>query len=204
MHVVLGNHDFGLRSADPAAAFGRAGVHYDPEPSALDLDGIRLVFGHSAVRGRTPGRIDPAQRAALASLAGGAAGPAWLAMHHYPQPLPFRTTKPAGLRSGDADPLFDALHEANPNTMISTGHSHRHRLHRRRGLLVAETGSTKDYPGTWTGYSVYEGAIRQVVRRIAEPSVLAWTERTRSTALGVWGPYAAGRRRDRCFTEVWC
>jgi hypothetical protein len=155
------------------------------------------------VPGRTPGRIDAHQRAWLARLVGGAAGPAWLAMHHYPQPLPFRTTKPAGLRSQDADPLFEALRQANPNTMVTTGHSHRHRLHRRRGVLVAETGSTKDYPGTWTGYSVYERAIRQVVRRIAEPSVLAWTERTRSTALGVWGPYAAGRLEDRCFTELW-
>jgi hypothetical protein len=69
--------------------------------------------------------------------------------------------------------------------------------------VVTEVASTKDHPGVWAGYAVYEGGIIQVVRRILHPDAMGWTELTRRAAGGAWGPYASGRLSDRCFTHVW-
>ena len=92
---------------------------------------------------------------------------------------------------------------ANPATLIIAGHTHRNRRYPVGGLTVAEVGSTKDYPGQWAGYSVYEGGIRQVVFRVAEPSAIAWTESTRRVLGGIWGWWSPGRLSDRCWTLEW-
>ena len=64
-------------------------------------------------------------------------------------------------------------------------------------------GSTKDYPGQWAGYSVYEGGIRQAVFRVATDAAIAWTEMTRRAMAGVWGWWSPGRLADRCWTLEW-
>jgi hypothetical protein len=87
--------------------------------------------------------------------------------------------------------------------MMSSGHTHRHRRHHHGPIVVTETGSTKDYPGTWTGYAVHEGGIRQVTRRVTEPDAIAWTEHTRWAMAGWWGEWSPGPRSHRCFTHVW-
>lgn len=71
------------------------------------------------------------------------------------------------------------------------------------GVTVAEVGSTKDYPGQWAGYSVYEGGIRQVVRRVERPDAIAWTEMTARAIGGVWKWWSPGRMEDRCWTIRW-
>jgi len=55
----------------------------------------------------------------------------------------------------------------------------------------------------WAGYAVHEGGLRQVVRRVAEPSCLAWSEPNRRSLLGLWGPWASGFLRWRCFSHTW-
>ena len=77
---------------------------------------------------------------------------------------------------------------ANPATLVTTGHTHRHRRRRHGPVVVTEVGSVKDHPGTWAGYLVYEGGIVQTVRRIMDPTALAWTERTRDLGLRRMGP----------------
>ena len=54
--------------------------------------------------------------------------------------------------------------------------------------MVTEVGSVKDHPGTWAGYLVYEGGIVQTVRRIMDPTALAWTERDAGVGHGCVGP----------------
>jgi hypothetical protein len=70
-------------------------------------------------------------------------------------------------------------------------------------VVVTEVGSTKDHPGTWAGYAVHDGGIRQVVRRVAAPEAIRWTEATRRSYLGVWGPWSTWARSARCFTHPW-
>jgi hypothetical protein len=70
-------------------------------------------------------------------------------------------------------------------------------------VLVTEVGSVKDHPGTWAGYVVHEGGIRQVVRRVMAPDVLGWTEATKRALFGVWGRWSPGSLDDRCISHPW-
>jgi hypothetical protein len=102
-----------------------------------------------------------------------------------------------------ANPILRRLRQANPKLVGTSGHTHRHRRRDVAGVPWFETGSPKDYPGTWTGYVVYEGGIRQVTRRITAPDCIGWTEGTRGAALGAWGRWSPGTLEDRCFTIPW-
>ena len=46
-------------------------------------------------------------------------------------------------------------------------------------------------------------AALQVVRKVSDPSVLPFIERTRHGAAGIWGHYSPGRLDARCFTLTW-
>ena len=45
--------------------------------------------------------------------------------------------------------------------------------------------------------------IRQVVRRVAAPDLLRWTDHSARAAGGAWGVWAPGRLGDRCFSHTW-
>jgi hypothetical protein len=167
------------------------------------LPGIRLVLGHSARPGRHGGILTASDAAGLARLAREAAGPAVLALHHPPRRWPVQTHYPPSIIWRDSARLVHELGAGRRSTLLVAGHTHRNRRYRVRGLTVAEVGSTKDYPGQWAAYSVYEGGIRQVVFRVEDPSAIAWTETTRRALGGIWGWWSPGRLSDRCFTLPW-
>ena len=201
--AVRGNHDMVRRGVSGAGQLHRAGVQMAEEPTAHDVPGLRIVLAQSAVAGRGDGHVDARQRAQLAELAAGASGGCLVAIHHQPQPLRVRTYHPPGIPGPEGRALLDALGEANPATVLATGHTHRHRRRTRGPVVVSELGSTKDYPGTWAGYAVHEGGIRQVVRRVAAPDAIAWTEYTRRAVGGVWGLWSPGSLADRCWSHTW-
>ncbi len=64
-----------------------------------------------------------------------------------------------------------------------------------------EVACTKDYPGGWGEYRVYEGGYTQMMRRAAARDAMAWTEKTRGMFAGLYRDYALGPLADRCFTE---
>ncbi len=68
---------------------------------------------------------------------------------------------------------------------------------------ITEVGSPKDYPGVWAGYAVHEGGIRQVVRRTADPQVIAWTEQCAGSLMGWWRYWSRGSLDSRCFSHAW-
>src|SRR5205085_3367589 len=203
VETVPGNHDRWAWSADMWDAMADHGIIMKREPWCRDLPGIRLVMGLSAVPVRKWGAIDAEQRAALVALAGSAPGPAFVALHHYPQRFNRPNVYPPGIAARDARPLLDELGAANPAVVVSSGHTHRNRRHFHGRVVVTEIGSTKDYPGGWAGYAVHEGGIRQVVRRVARPDCIAWTERTRWALGCIWGEWSPGPRSHRCFTHAW-
>lgn len=201
--ATLGNHDVGLKSVDGREALASHGILVTREPETVDLPGIRVVVGHSADNGHQHGVVDADQREAIVKLAADAPGPAFVTMHHYVDPLPVPSRYPRGTPRSQGLVLLRQLAEANPSTFVSFGHSHRHRRRTTQGLPVTEVGSTKDHPGVWAGYAVHEGGIRQVVRRVAEPGCIAWTERTAAVLGGFWGWWAPGRLSWRCFSWTW-
>jgi len=203
VEVVPGNHDLKYGAADMRGVFAQHGITIGYEPWHRDLPGIRVVMGLSAGQGLHGGQIWPDQRTTIAGLVAGAPGAAFVALHHYPQRFDRANVWPPGIPASHAAPMLEAIERANPDTIVSSGHTHRHRRHYHGTLVVTETGSTKDYPGTWTGYVIYEGGVRQVTRRVMAPDCIVWTERTRHALGGLWGEWSPGPRSHRCFTHAW-
>jgi predicted phosphodiesterase len=203
VEVTLGNHEFHDQGTDPWLALAEHGIRVNREPWCRDLPGIRVILGHTWRRHNRAGRMEPRQRHQLAQLAAAAPAAAFVALHHQPQRWRLPNQYPPGIPGPAASALLDALAAANPATMVASGHTHRHRRHQHGPLVAVEVGSTKDYPGTWTGYAVHEGGIRQVVRRVAAPEALSWTEATYWALNGLWGTWSPGQLDDRCFSHPW-
>ncbi len=201
--ATLGNHDVGPKAVDGRDQLAAYGITVPRGVEAVDIEGLRIVIGHSADRGHRYGVIDGVQSDEIVRLAAEAPGPAFFTMHHYIDPLPVRSRFPRGVSRAQGATLLRELAGSNPSTFVSFGHSHRNRRRREYGLPVTEVGSTKDYPGVWAGYAVHEGGIRQVVRRVAAPECLDWTERTAAVLGGVWGRFSPGRLGWRCFSWAW-
>jgi hypothetical protein len=204
VHATLGNHDVVPRAANGRDVLERHGVDVlRGGPGVMDRPGLRIVIAHSAEQGHRAGGLHGDQQEAVLAAVADAPGAAFVTMHHHVDPLPFQSRYPRGIPRAEGQPFLRALAAANPATFLTFGHTHRHRRKLQAGMPATEVGSTKDHPGVWAGYVVHEGGIRQVVRRIAEPSCLAWTERTAGSVFGLWGPWAAGRLDWRCFSWTW-
>ncbi len=154
----------------------------------------------STTAGHHAGRLDHVTPRLADALEG---RPALVVLHHHLLQLPFSTYWPPGIGSPEAGRFIAALAEATPAAVVASGHTHRHRMRRVGNLVVAETGSPKDHPGTWTGYVVHEGGIRQVVRRVSRPDCMVWTEYCRRAAGGAWGLWSPGTLSQRCFRLDW-
>ena len=203
VEVTLGNHDFHDLETDGRPLLAEWGIHVPREPWARDLPGIRIVLGHTARADSRWGRMDARQRGQIVALAEAAPSAAFVAVHHQPQRWRWPNQYPPGVPGPQAGAFLEALAAANPASMVASGHTHRHRTHRHGPLVAVEVGSTKDYPGAWAGYAVHEGGIRQVIRRVAAPSAISWTESTYWAVGGLWGRWSPGPLHERCFTHVW-
>jgi 3',5'-cyclic-AMP phosphodiesterase len=201
--VLYGNHEVNHPEVDGSDLLTAHGVEVTHHPDAFDVAGLRIVLLPTAVRDSGHGAVHAEDRERTAELVRDAPGAAFVAMHHYPQRFRIPNAWPPGIPGDQAKALLDAVASANRATLVASGHSHRHRRHHHGPIVIAEIGSTKDFPGTWAGYVVHEGGIRQVVYRVARPDAIAWTEQTRRAVFGLWGKWSPGLRSHRCFTHVW-
>jgi predicted phosphodiesterase len=202
--VLTGNHDHltDTGGVDPEVGARLAGAELRRRVEQLDLPGFRLVYVETPIDDHHSGRLPDDIVAATAEALRGAPA-AVVVMHHQLQTTPLPLYWPPGVPFRQSRRFLSAVAEANPRTLITSGHTHRHRRHDLGPLVATEVGSPKDYPGTWAGYVVHEGGIRQVVRRIEAPDCIEWLERTRRAAFGTWGHWSPGRLEDRCFTHRW-
>ena len=201
--AVFGNHDVGPRAVDGRPTLSAHGITVPHEPFSLDLPGVRVVLAHTAVAHKHHGAVLGRQRDQLADLLASAPGPAFLAMHHYVQRFGLSLAYPPGIPGDQSRALLDTVVAANPATFVSAGHTHRNRRRTHGPLVLTEVGAPMHYPGTWAGYAVHEGGIRQVVRRVAAPDAIEWTDGTRRALLGGWGVISPGLRSHRCFSHTW-
>ena len=200
--IVCGNHEKNrLSTVDAFSEAARHGIELCRDVTAIDLDGLRVVLIDSARPHSDVGRwaplLDATQRAV------DVATPALVLSHHQPQRTPIPTYYPPGVPSPIARTFVRAVREANPAVFGSSGHTHRHRRHRIDGVPWTETGSPKDFPGTWTGYTVHADGIVQSVHRVSGDDCLPWLERSGAAALGTWRRWSPGRLADRCFGHTW-
>jgi 3',5'-cyclic AMP phosphodiesterase CpdA len=198
--VVPGNHDvYELRTADPQPELARNGLHLVHGVEVMDLPGVRILLADTAIPGSNRGRIAGIQDE-IARRCARAPGAVVIALHHHIEHHAAPTYLPRGIPADEGRAFLAAVAAANPRAFVTTGHSHRYRLHRDDSVPWSEVGSTKDFPGGWAGYVVHEGGIRQVVRRVSDPSTLPWLDHTRRAALGAWQLWSPGKLEDRCFT----
>lgn len=200
--AVPGNHDTVAKrgSLDAATELRRRGL-FPAEVHHRDLDGVRVVGVDTTSPGRTWGRIGRRLDAIADAL--DQPLPAVVFMHHHFETHHYPRIWPLGTPLREARGALRVMTEANPDLLVSSGHTHRNRVRRHDTALVTEVGSTKDHPGVWAGYVVHAGGVRQVVRRVAEPDCLAWTDRTHAAVGGIWGRWSPGRIADRCITHSW-
>jgi len=200
--VLPGNHDTGHhRTIEPWQAGERYGLHVVRRVEAIDLPGIRLVIAPTTIIGRSRGHIDHRRDDILAAAKGSPA--ALVVLHHHLELRPDPLIWPPGIPRAQAYDLLHALGEVQPASLVTSGHTHRHRRFEVGPVTVTQVGSTKDYPGAWAGYAIHDGGIRQLVRRVEDPSCLRWTDSTRRAVGGLWGHLSPGHLSARCFTRSW-
>jgi 3',5'-cyclic-AMP phosphodiesterase len=201
--LLPGNHDGGNRQGVAIAdALWPHGLVPVATTDFRDLPGARVIALNSVKAGLGSGwlgeaRVDEVLAAARTDR------PVLLFSHHQFMRLPFAHYWPPGVPSAAARPFLDRLTEANGSALVSSGHTHRHRRWNRGSIAITEVGSTKDHPGTWAGYELFDDAVAQSVWRIGEPAALAWTESAANAVGGVWGHWSSGRRSQRCFVHPW-
>jgi predicted phosphodiesterase len=220
--AVPGNHDRVVHASIPAwrrllggesdrrvgphvtAAEGLAlaGLADEGVLQVRDVPGLRIVLVDTTVPGHRHGQVLP-YLDALAEEVGSAPGPVLIALHHQLMTTAVPTYIPVGIDRDQSRAFLDRMVAANPAVLVTSGHTHRHRRRDHATAVVTEVGSPKDFPGTWAGYVVHEGGIRQVVHRIARPDVIRWTDRSAGAAFGLWGRWSPGTLADRCFAHTW-
>lgn len=197
LHVVRGNHDAYQHQGD------YAGDHW------IELPGVAVALLDTAIPGATTGTITTEQFDWLDARCAAATTPVFVMGHHQQwigvDEASERSEDYFGLHPDPSD-MLDALAVRRQAVVAyAAGHTHRHRARamRRSAIPSIEIGCTKDFPGTWAEYRVYDGGIMQVVHRMSTPEALAWSESCRGlyADFGVdYASYALGTLTDRCFT----
>jgi Icc protein len=189
LHWAYGNHDVSSRS--------ELGVR--PATELITAAGARVALIDTAVPAEAGGRVTEEQLDWLDELGADVATPVLVMGHH---PLYDHAAFTAGINAEDSERLVELFARRPALVGYFAGHSHRNsvrRLPATGDVPWAEVGATKDYPGVWAEYRIYEGAVMQVVHRISSPEALAWTDRTRSMFGGLYPSYSFGSIEDRCF-----
>ncbi len=200
---VPGNHEVKPgRDHDAPARLAVSGAEMVDGVAHHDLPGVRLVLVDSTVDGHGRGAVDHRLDEVVAAV-GETDLPVLVMLHQHPQRFERPWFWPPGIPGAEARRFLDAVAGANPRAFVTSGHTHRNRVWRRGSIVTTEVGSTKDFPGVWGGYTVYDGGIVQTVRRTLAPDAIAWTEYTRRAVLGVWGRWSPGTLADRCVVARW-
>ena len=207
-HAFLGNHDYYGRHRGAGEVDGYALLGQPPAPRAVDLGGWRLLLLETAEPGHHHGVFDGDRLAWLAGALEQAREerrPTLLLMHHQPVPPEHRDRYPNTIGLDPAHSLrFFALIGAHPQVKgVLIGHTHRNRVRRYRAagaVPFVEVHCTKDYPGGWAHYELYEdGSFRQEVRRTATARALAHSTRCRHCFHGFYRDFALGGLEERSF-----
>jgi 3',5'-cyclic-AMP phosphodiesterase len=151
--------------------------------------------------GAVGGTLPPAQRDWLDELAAGTPDPVLVFGHH-----PIYNADPHfGLSAADHDALLAVIAQHENIAGYLSGHTHTNRVVREprgRDVPCVEVACTKDYPGAWAEYRVYEGGYTQVMRRATAPAAREWSERCRTMIQGIYRDLVLGTIDDRCFTQL--
>ena len=191
LHWVRGNHDV------------RDGGAVEGGPTAeVALAGAVLALLDTAVVGRAGGALSADQLEWLDELGHRADRPVLVFGHH---PLADAARDSFGLTPADSEALVAVVARRPALLGYFAGHTHRNRVRHMSAtgdVPWVEVSATKDFPGGWAEYRIFEGGVLQVFHRISTPEALAWSERTRAMFGGLYPAYSFGALEERCFA-VW-
>jgi predicted phosphodiesterase len=197
LSYVRGNHDgyYGETFASDA-------------PFEVELPGITLAVLDTVIPRETTGQVTKDQLEWLDELGERADRPVMVFGHHHVWNPDSRQRVETyfGIRPDDSELLVDVVARRRALIGYFAGHTHRNRARRFSATGDApwvEVACTKDFPGAWAEYRVFEGGVLQVHHRISRPDALAWSERTRAMFGGMYPGYAFGELTDRCFAIHW-
>lgn len=207
-HAFLGNHDHYGRNAG-LDVDGYALLGQPRAPRSLSLGGWRLVLVETAEPGAHHGVFDEDRLRWLdAELSQTReSGQATLVlMHHHPVRPEEADTYPntIGIRPAHSLRFFDLIGRHPQVRAVLLGHTHRNHVTRHPAsgsVPYVEVNCTKDYPGGWAHYRLFEdGSFRQEVRRTSSARALAHSARCRDFFNGFYRIFALGRLAERSFT----
>lgn len=198
---VRGNHD---AMTSPTMAIEDA-------PYAVDLDGVTLAVLDTVIPGTDAGQLRADQAQWLDDLGHERSGPVLVFGHHHcwnvdgAEATPRRDEPYFGIQPDDSEALVGVFARHDNLVGYFAGHTHTNRVRRFTATgsrPFAEVACTKDFPGAWAEYRVYECGFTQVMRRVTEPAAFAWAERTRVMIQGSYASLVLGRIEHRCFTQM--
>jgi 3',5'-cyclic AMP phosphodiesterase CpdA len=190
MHHVRGNHD---AMRDPSLARQDA-------PYAIARDGVTVAVLDTVVPGFVGGALDTEQLGWLDNLAADTSDPVLVFAHHPA----FNHDPRYALAATDLEALLAVIARRENVVGYFAGHTHSNHVARdvgARAVPCVEVACSKDYPGAWAEYRVYEGGYTQVMRRVTAPGARAWSERARLMIQGIYRDLVLGTIDDRCFTQ---
>jgi 3',5'-cyclic AMP phosphodiesterase CpdA len=206
-HAFLGNHDFyGLE--DGLEVDGYALLGQPPAPRSVDLGGWRLVLLDTVLPGHHHGvfpeeRLLWLDRTLQETREEGR--PTLLFTHHQPVPPEHADSYPntIGMVPEHSLRFFDLIGSHPQVRGVLIGHTHRNRVRHYSAagpVPFIEVHCTKDYPGGWAHYRLYEdGSFRQEVRRTASSRALAHSSLCRDFFGGGYKMFALGHLPARSF-----
>jgi len=191
---VRGNHD------------AMAGLDFAAGPRAVELPGMVVAVLDTVLPGSSSGWVSKDQLAWLDEVArqAGIDGRLVLVLGHHQPWDPASRTRPDGyfgIHPDASERLVEVVARRPAIVATAAGHTHRNRVRRfaaTGAVPHAEVASTKDFPGSWAEYRVYEGGMLQVHHRLVRPDALTWSERCRAMVGGLYPAYSAGALDDRC------
>ena len=202
MVAIPGNHDVDHGGDLLPDYLGRRKVDMVKGVRHHDLPGLRVIVANSTVvrsgRGTVHSVASPIVECARESDR-----PILLLMHQQLQATRLPRYWPIGVPAPESTALLNQLDQLPQPVVISSGHTHRNRIRRHGSVTLTEVASTKDWPGVWAGYQVFEGGLIQTVRRTSDRSVLAWQEYSRRAVTGLWAHWSPGHLEDRCLAVDW-
>lgn len=202
MIAIPGNHDVDNGGHRLPDHLGRRRVAMVHGVDHRDLPGLRVIVANSTVAESGRGTVETVASSIL-DIAGDSDRPILLLMHQQLQQTRIPRYWPMGIPAPESTAFLDELDRLSQPVVVSSGHTHRNRVRRHGSVTLTEVASTKDWPGVWAGYDVFEGGLVQTVRRISDRSVLAWQEYSRRAVGGLWARWSPGSLDDRCLVQVW-
>jgi Icc protein len=196
--ATRGNHD------NPAGG----GTFAPPPVQARNVAGVTVVVLDTSRPGQGGGSLDADQLDELDTLAAAADRPVLVFGHH---PVRDDTVEDwmgdaSALDAGSSAGLLAVVARRRRIVGYFAGHTHRNRVRRfpvTGEVPFAEVAATKDFPGSWAEYRIFEGGALAVHHRISDPAALSWSERCRALVFGLYPRYALGQVQDRCFPIGW-